>query len=132
MNKIIGFAPSLLQVVMLGDVDMPVRQAGVIYLKNLITQSWSDKEVEPGTPLPFSIHEQDRAMIRDAIVEAVVHSPDLLKVQLGVCVSVIVKNDFPARWTQIVDKISIYLQNPDAMGWTGALMCLYQLVKAFE
>ena len=28
IHKIIGFAPSLLQVVMLSDVDMPVRQAG--------------------------------------------------------------------------------------------------------
>nr|CAD7399981.1 unnamed protein product [Timema poppensis] len=132
IHKIIGFAPSLLQVVMLTDVDMPVRQAGVIYLKNLVTQHWADKEAEPGQPLPFSVHEQDRAMIRDAIVDAVVHAPDLIKVQLSVCVSNIVKHDFPGRWTQIVDKISIYLQNPDAAGWTGALMCLYQLVKNFE
>jgi hypothetical protein len=56
----------------------------------------------------------------------------LPRVQLAVCVSNIVKHDFPGRWTQIVDKISIYLQNPDAPGWTGALMCLYQLVKNFE
>lgn len=28
------------------------------------------------------------------------------------CVNVMVKFDFPGRWTQIVDKISIYLQNP--------------------
>lgn len=132
IHKIIGFAPSLLQVVMLSDVDMPVRQAGAIYLKNLVTQHWADREVESGQPLPFSIHEQDRAMIRDAVVDAVVHAPDLIRVQLAVCVSNIVKHDFPGRWTQIVDKISIYMQNPDAAGWSGALICLYQLVKNFE
>lgn len=43
-----------------------------------------------------------------------------------------VKNDFPGRWTQIVDKISIYLQTPEATGWSGALLCLYQLVKIYE
>ncbi|XP_063236920.1 importin-7 [Bacillus rossius redtenbacheri] len=132
IHKIIGFAPSLLQVVMLSDVDMPVRQAGVIYLKNLVTQSWADREAEPGQPLPFSVHEQDRAMLRDAIVDAVVHAPEAVRAQLAVCVSSIVKHDFPGRWTQVVDKISIYLQNPDAAGWTGALLCLYQLVKNFE
>lgn len=132
IHKIIGFAPSLLQVVMLQDVDMPVRQAGVIYLKNLISQHWADKEVEPTEILPFTLHEQDRAMIRDAIVDAVVHAPELIRVQLSVCVSNIVKHDFPRRWTQIVDKISIYLQNPDPSGWSGALLCLYQLVKNFE
>jgi len=33
-------------------------------------------------------------------------------VQLAICVNQIIKYDFPGRWTQIVDKISIFLQNP--------------------
>ncbi|XP_033221606.1 importin-7 [Belonocnema kinseyi] len=131
IHKIIGFAPTLLQVVMMTEVDMPVRQAGVIYLKNLITSNWVERETE-NAPLQFSIHEQDRAMIRDAIVDAVVHAPDLIRVQLAVCISNIVKHDFPGRWTQIVDKITIYLQNPDASCWPGVLLALYQLVKNFE
>ncbi|KAG8305045.1 hypothetical protein J6590_078979 [Homalodisca vitripennis] len=132
IHKIIGFAPTLLQVVMMPEVDMPVRQAGAVYLKNLVTSSWADREVEPGVPLPFTIHEQDRAMIRDAIVDAVVCAPELIRAQLCVCVNSMVKHDFPGRWTQIVDKISIYLQNPEPTGWSGALLCLYQLVKTFE
>ncbi|KAK4008612.1 importin-7 [Daphnia magna] len=132
VHKIIGFAPSLLQVVMATDMDMPVRQAGVIYLKNMVTQNWQEREVEAGQPQVFHIHEQDRAMIRDAIVDAMVHAPDLVRVQLGVCVNHIVRYDFPGKWTQIVDKISIYLQSPDPNGWMGALLSLYQLVKNFE
>lgn len=107
IHKIIGFAPSLLQVVILSDCDMPVRQAGAIYLKNLITQNWQERETEPGQPLPFALHEQDRALIRDSIVDAVVHAPDLIRTQLCICVHHIVKNDFPGRWTQIVDKVTI-------------------------
>lgn len=132
LHKIIGFAPGLLQIVMMSEVDMPVRQAGVVYLKNLITNQWVEKEVDPGTPLAFSLHEQDKAMIRDAIVDAVVMAPEVIRVQLAVCVSNIVKHDFPGKWTQIVDKVSIYLQNPDATPWFGALLCLYQLVKNYE
>ncbi|XP_076030766.1 importin-7 msk isoform X2 [Oratosquilla oratoria] len=132
MNKIIGFTRSLLQVVMMSEVDMPVRQAGVIYLKNMVAHHWKDAEYEAGEPIPFHIHEQDRAMIRDAIVDAVVHAPDLVRVQLAVCTYQMVKHDFPGRWTTIVDKISIYLQNPDTSLWMGALLCLYQLVKNFE
>ncbi|KAK3874176.1 hypothetical protein Pcinc_016350 [Petrolisthes cinctipes] len=132
MKKIIGFTPALLQVVMMAEVDMPVRQAGVIYLKNMVAQHWKDAEYEVGEPIPFHIHEQDRAMIRDAIVDAVVHAPDLVRVQLAVCTYQMVKHDFPGRWTTIVDKISIYLQNPDTSLWNGSLLCLYQLVKNFE
>lgn len=116
----------------MGDLEMPVRQAGAIYLKNLITQNWHEREAELGQPMPFCIHEQDRAMIRDSIVDAVVHAPELIRIQLSVCIGNIVKHDFPTRWTQIVDKISIYLQNPDAGAWPGVLLCLYQLVKNYE
>ncbi|CAK1554699.1 unnamed protein product [Leptosia nina] len=132
IHKIIGFAPSLLQVVMLNEVAKPVRQAGVVYLKNMITSGWHEKEPEEGEPIPFSIHEQDRAMIRDMITEAIVQAPELIKVQLCVCLKTIIKHDFPAKWTQIVDKIHIYLQNPEPSNWMGALLCLYQLIKNYE
>ncbi|KAL4717791.1 hypothetical protein ACJJTC_000940 [Scirpophaga incertulas] len=132
LHKIIGFAPSLLQVVMQNDVQVPVRQAGVVYLKNLIASGWQEKEPEEGEPIPFNIHEQDRAMIRDMIVDAIIQAPDIIRVQLCVCLKTVIKHDFPNRWTQIVDKIHIYLQNPDANSWMGALLCLYQLIKNYE
>jgi len=145
VHKIIGFGPVLLQVVMSNDVELPVRQAAVIYLKNMVctrtcedpkdevSGSWVNREAEtPGAPIPFSVHEQDRAVIRDNIVDAVVMAPDIIRIQLGVCVSQIVKHDFPERWPQIVDKVSLYLQNPDPAGWLGALLSLYQLVKNYE
>lgn len=132
VKKIISFTPSLLQIVMSSEMEMPVRQAAVIYLKREIESHWIEKEAEPGQTLPFTIHEQDRSLIREAIIDAVVHSPDVIRTQLAQCVSIIVKHDFPGRWTQIVDKISIYLQNPNVAGWSGALLCLYQLVKIFE
>lgn len=47
-------------------------------MKNLITSNWADRESESG-PAEFSIHEQDRAMIRDAIVDALVHAPELIR-----------------------------------------------------
>lgn len=117
---------------MQSEVDMPVRQAGAVYLKNTITNSWEDRETDPGQPLIFSIHEQDRGMIRDSIVDAIVLAPEPIRVQLCVCINTIIKHDFPHRWTQVVDKISIYLQNSDPNGWNGALLCLYQLVKNYE
>ncbi|XP_021185790.2 importin-7 isoform X1 [Helicoverpa armigera] len=132
IHKIIGFAPSLLQVVMLNDVPIPVRQAGAVYLKNLISSGWQEKEPEEGEPIPFSVHDQDRAMTRDMIVDAIIQAPDIIRVQLCICLKTIIKHDFPTRWTQIVDKIHIYLQNPEPASWMGALLCLYQLIKNYE
>lgn len=117
---------------MANDIATPIRQAGVIYLKNLVTSGWQEKEPEDGEPVQFNIHEQDRAMIRDSIVDAIVQAPDIIRIQLCICLKTIIKHDFPTRWTQVVDKIHIYLQNPDANSWFGALLCLYQLIKNYE
>lgn len=132
IQKIIGFAPSLLQCIMQNEVPSPVRQAGVVYLKNLVTKEWHEKELEEGEPIPFHIHEQDRAMVRDIIVEAIVQAPDMLRVQLCVCLNTMIQHDFPTRWSQIVDKIHIHLQNNEPKSAMGALLCLYQLTKVYE
>jgi len=54
------------------------------------------------------------------------------RVQLAVCVSKMIKFDFPTRWPMIVDKIITYLTNTNAEAWPGSLIVLYQLVKAYE
>jgi len=109
---------------------MPVRQAGAIYLKNMVTMSWSEAD-EDEAPR-FHIHEQDRALIRDALVDAVVHAPQIIRSQLCVCIGYICKRDFPGRWSSLVDKIVVYLQSPDAGGWPGALSALLSLVKVSQ
>lgn len=52
---------------------------GVIYLKNMITQYWPDRETAPGEIPPYSIPEEDRHCIRENIVEAIIHSPELIR-----------------------------------------------------
>ena len=147
MHKIIGFAPAILQIVMNNDsgaVELATRQAAVIYLKNLINTSWND-ERETSTALDsavamakrepkWSIHEQDRALIRENLVRACVDSSheSALQLQLSVCILVVSRSDFPGRWPQLVDAVSVYLQTPEPRAWSGALLALYQLVKNYE
>ena len=43
----------------------------------MISRFWEDREAQnPGDPVPFGIHEQDRAAIRENIVEAVISAPE--------------------------------------------------------
>lgn len=133
VHKIIGFSPILLQAIMSDQLDMPVRQAGVIYLKNMVTQFWQDREAEkPGDPVPFSIHEHDRAAVREHLIEAIIHAPEPVRVQLCVCISHIIKHDYPGRWPNVPEKILLYIQSDNHSTWMGALMSLYQMVKVYE
>ncbi|XP_046524459.1 importin-8 isoform X2 [Equus quagga] len=131
--KIINFAPSLLRIIVSDHVEFPVRQAAAIYLKNMVTQYWPDREPPPGEAIfPFNIHENDRQQIRDNIVEGIIRSPDLVRVQLTMCLRAIIKYDFPGHWPAVVDKIDYYLQSQSSGSWLGSLLCLYQLVKTYE
>lgn len=131
--KIISFAPTLLQIIVSDQVEFPVRQAAAIYLKNMVTQYWPDREPMAGEVIfPFNIHENDRQQIRENIVEGIIRSPDLVRAQLTLCLRVIIKHDFPGRWTGVVDKIGFYLQSQNTASWLGSLLCLYQLVKTYE
>ncbi|MBN3273221.1 IPO7 protein, partial [Polyodon spathula] len=115
------------------QLDLPVRQAGVIYLKNMVTQYWHEGEGTGAGEVPgFTIPEEDRQCIRDNIVEAIMHSPELIRVQLTTCIHHMIKHDYPNKWTAIVDKIGFYLQSDNSVGWLGILLCLYQLVKNYE
>jgi len=52
----------------------------VVYLKNMCTQFWQDREAEnPGDAVPFNIHEQDRQYIRNHIIEAVIQAPEVIR-----------------------------------------------------
>uniref|UniRef100_A0A8C2ZX50 Importin 8 n=1 Tax=Cyclopterus lumpus TaxID=8103 RepID=A0A8C2ZX50_CYCLU len=131
--KIINFAPTLLQIIMSEQVEFPVRQAAAIYLKNMVSQYWQDREPSLGEVVfPFNIHENDRQQIRDHIVEGIIRSPESIRAQLTMCLRAIIKHDFPGRWTAIVDKIGIYLQSQNGSSWYGSLLALYQLVKTYE
>ncbi|UYV79303.1 IPO7 [Cordylochernes scorpioides] len=130
-QKLIGFPPCLLQTVMMTTVEMPVRQAGAIYLKNMVIASYqADSGKSPPTDYP--LHEQDRAMLRESIVDAVVQAPDLIKTQLAIIVFSMVQHEFPHKWPQVVEKISMYLQSSETNLWSGALRCLHKLVKNYE
>uniref|UniRef100_A0A672IY08 Uncharacterized protein n=1 Tax=Salarias fasciatus TaxID=181472 RepID=A0A672IY08_SALFA len=86
-----------------------------------------------GTETPVNnIPEEDRQFIRDNIVEAIIHSPERIRVQLTTCIHHMIKHDYPGKWTTIVDKIGFYLQSDNSRAWLGILLCLYQLVKNYE
>lgn len=54
---------------------------GVIYLKNMIVQYWKERDPSElaDASAAFVIVEQDKATIRENIVEAVIHAPELIR-----------------------------------------------------
>jgi uncharacterized membrane protein YobD (UPF0266 family) len=129
IHKIAGFGPALLRIVVSSDIEMSTRQASAIYLKNLMYQSWATREDEPNK---FTVHEQDRIIIRDTILDVIVQVPELLRAQLTVCLVTMLKHDFPGRWTNVVEKIDVYLKSDNSSYWMAGIIGFSALIKAFE
>lgn len=56
--------------------------AGAIYLKNEVQKYWPpplEEETKAGGELEFSIHEQDKGIIRSQIIEAMVQAPEIIR-----------------------------------------------------
>ncbi|KAF7491892.1 Importin-7 [Sarcoptes scabiei] len=131
IHKIIGFLPTVLQIVMESTIELSIRQAAVVYLKNEIYYYWEEKEMKKNEP-QYSIHEQDRNLIRNSIVDALILSPDSIRSTLTLALNYIIKFDFPHKWTGIVDKVVYYLQSPEPNNCLGACLALLQMTKIYE
>ncbi len=74
--------------------------------------SWKEHEPDtPGSPVPFSVHEKDRAHIRDNILAAVIHAPSFLRylklIRDNIIATVIHAPDMPKLITDIIAASSI-------------------------
>ena len=60
---------------------------GGIYLKNMITQCWRDRDPKNcvDVEMPFVISTEDKNLIRSNIVEAIIHSPELIRYTFLFC-----------------------------------------------
>jgi len=128
-----GFLPILLQLVMSEEIPVSVRQAAVIYLKNMIGKYWRDRD--PEVVAAENIHiipEADKNFIKERIIESIISASELIRVQLTVSVHEILSNDFPEKWPDIVHKLNAYFMTDDKPTWFGSLLVLYQIVKKYE
>ncbi|VDK80864.1 unnamed protein product [Onchocerca ochengi] len=127
--KSMGFTPLLLHIIMDEGMDCSVRQAAVIYLKNVINRHWVMDEDDKQS---FSLPEQDKHLIRELIIDAIVASPEAIRVQLCTAVGMITRHDFPKNWPYLPQKVAVLLHSVDGPSWLGALLVIRRLVKLYE
>ena len=127
------FLPVLLQLVMSDSVHISIRQAAVIYFKNMVCKYWRehDPEVQQGEQ-KYVLPAEDKAFVRNNIVESIISASELIRVQLTVSIHEILSCDFPENWPDICPKINGYITSDNRATWLGSLLVLYQIVKKYE
>ena len=66
------------------EIQVPVRQAAVIYLKNMISHHWVKRHEDhyPVGHKPYVIPDEDKHTIKENIVEATTHAAELVRYDL--------------------------------------------------
>ena len=130
-----GYVSSLFRVVNSQEVAVEVRQAGIVYFKNIVNKHWErDEPVVGGTPdQQWVIGEDERAFVRSNIVDAMVQADAKCRPVIAESLRRIASNDFPVKMPNLLQEITQRLDvsvPPDQI--LGALLALRVLTKNFE
>ncbi|KAI9304897.1 armadillo-type protein [Cunninghamella echinulata] len=122
-----GFLPIVLQILASEELELGARQAAAIYFKNRLVKAW-DREKHVAAP----INEEDRNVVKQSILQAMVTAPNQVKVQLTSCLNTILSNDFPDHWAQFVNELESLLTSSDVRFVYVGLLALREAVRIYQ
>eukprot|EP00250_Pteridium_aquilinum_P010585 c19495_g1_i1 orf=322-3393(-) len=120
-----GHVVGLLQLVVTANVEVPVRQVASIQFKNFVKRHWSSDTL-------IQIPEGDMSMVRENLLEALVHAPPVIRVQLGDGLKTVINEDYPEKWPSLLSNIDANLKSQDQQRVYGALYALRILTRKYE
>lgn len=120
-----GYVVGLLQIVVTTNIDISVRQVASIQFKNFVGRHWSADTL-------VQVHESDMNTVRQNLLEALVHAPPIIRVQLGDGLKTVINYDYPEKWLSLLSSIDANLKSQDQGRVYGALYALRILTRKYE
>ncbi|KAJ3159832.1 hypothetical protein HDU86_001484 [Geranomyces michiganensis] len=121
-----GFLPAVLQILGSADAEPAVRQGAAVYFKNRCQRGWDPSKANP-------VEDQDKAFVRQHILQAVVHLPHKLRVQLITCLGSILQIDLRAgQWPSFLTDVMQLVQSSDEGSVHAGVAAVYEYVKVFR
>ncbi|KAJ7373873.1 Exportin-2 [Desmophyllum pertusum] len=117
----------LLNIVDNAAADGLIRVAAAISFKNCVKRNWRIIPDEPN-----KISESDRETIKGEIVDLMLRSPEKLQKQLSDAVSVIGREDFPDKWTNLLPELVTKFGSGDFHIINGVLQTAHSLFKRYR
>ncbi|KAF8327473.1 armadillo-type protein [Cantharellus anzutake] len=125
-----GALTALMQVIGNQHVDIAVRQATSVFLKNRIIRAWY---IDPDIPKPDTapIADSDRVFVKQNILSLLVAAQSRpSQVQLAAAFKAILTHDFPDKWPGIVDDVLALLQSGNSASVYGACIALLEVIRS--
>ncbi len=79
-----------------------------------------------------ALSEEEKGVVKDNMVELIIHAPALVRTQVGVSMRHVLEKEFPESWPGLLPKILTYIRSSDPLQLHGALHALRIIVKKYE
>ncbi|XP_072017606.1 exportin-2-like [Amphiura filiformis] len=122
-----NYAILLLTLLSKADADVNIRISAAITFKNFIKRNWRVVEDQAN-----KICEPDRNTIKDQIVDLMLSMPENLQRQLSDAISIIGREDFPAKWPNLLPQLVKKLEVGDFHIINGVLRTVHSLFKRYR
>lgn len=122
-----NYAILLLTVMSKDEADANIRVSAAITFKNFIKRNWRVVEDQPN-----KICEPDRNTIKDQIVGLMLSMPENLQRQLSDAISIIGREDFPAKWPNLLPQMVEKMALDDFHIINGVLRTVHSLFKRYR
>ncbi|KAI8465003.1 MAG: armadillo-type protein [Monoraphidium minutum] len=123
-----GLVVSLLRVAAEPSVDLGVRHIAAITFKNAVKRRWDPEKGGSYSPLA----EDDKAVVRDNMLEALLRAPPLVQSQMGEVFKSLVYCDYPEAWPGLLEAVYSHLTSGDELRVYGGLMALRFIARKYE
>lgn len=131
MESQANFGPALLMLCNKPERAVHLRVCSAVTFKNYVKRNWrvSDDVIgENGHPTD-KIVASDRDWIKKNIVELMLSSPEQIQLQLSDAISIISKEDFPAKWNDLLPSLVERLKSGDFSVTNGILRTAHSIFK---
>lgn len=136
VDKLEGYCFSLLKITSDASLDLSVRQASAICLKNAVKRRWSAAVPIPegvtGRPPVQPIPQSDKQQLMAHLHECVVRSPPLVQKQLLVCVKEVVSEGYPEPWSGLLSEMLQNVSSNEPERVYGALLMMRVVASRLE
>ncbi|KAG8724819.1 hypothetical protein FRC09_013780 [Ceratobasidium sp. 395] len=129
-----GMLSAVVQIVGTDGVDLSVRQAAVVYLKNAVARGYGISNATVAQQLSTPpIHDSDKQVIKQNIIPLIVASPNrAIRIQLSAILKTLVAHDFPEKWPGFMEHVVALLQSDRPESVFGGITALLEVFKTYR
>ncbi|KAH7322034.1 ARM repeat-containing protein [Rhizoctonia solani] len=129
-----GMLSAVVQIVGTNGVDLSVRQAAVVFLKNAVARGYGINNAAAQQQLSTPpIPHTDKQYIKQHILPLIVASPNrAIRIQLAAVLKTLVSHDFPDKWPGFMDNVIQLLQSDRPESVFGGITALLEIFKTYR